>query len=78
MIDIKTPKAYNPMWRPQLAAYKHLAEINGYKASRVMSLRFGVQKPIVNESTGTCQYDLTGFLSALNACKYFQSLKERA
>ena len=75
VIDIKTPKNNSPIWRPQLAAYKFLALANGYEVDRTVSLRLGTVRPLVSESTATYQYDLAGFLSALNAHKYFKSIK---
>lgn len=79
IVDLKTPIQYNPIWRPQLAAYKYLAERNGHVISRICSLRLSRQgrSPILNESTGTYGHDLAGFMSALDAWKYFTRLKER-
>ena len=77
VIDIKTAKANSPLWRPQLAAYKHLAVLNGYPVERVMCLRFGAAKPIIDESTSTAAYDLAGFLHALHATTYFQNLRRK-
>lgn len=79
IVDLKTPTQYNPIWRPQLAAYKYLAEHNGRVISRICSLRLSRQgrPPILNESTGTYGHDLAGFMSALDAWKYFTRLKER-
>ena len=79
IIDLKTPAAYNSIWRAQLAAYKYMAVKNGLDVVRVGSLR--LQKdgrpPILNESTATYPRDLAGFIAALDAWLYFTALKER-
>ena len=78
LIDLKTPIAFNPLWRAQLAAYKQLAGTNGYKVDRTASLRLSRKgrMPILNELTGHIGVDLAGFMSALEAWKYFNSLKK--
>lgn len=73
MVDLKTPATTNKAWRLQLAAYRRLAEVNGFEISRVLSLRLRKDggRPIVNEYTGTYQEDLAVFLAALTCWKFF-------
>jgi hypothetical protein len=77
LVDLKTPAACMPTWRPQLAAYRGLARINGYEISRVFSLRLAKDggRAKVDEYTGTVGQDMAGFLSALNAYRYFKGAK---
>lgn len=79
VIDLKTPVAYSVLWRPQVAAYRHLAEINGFPVRRTGSLRLKKDggPPIFRETTDTYPQDLGGFLAALEAWKYFNALKGR-
>ncbi|MCL2029826.1 MAG: PD-(D/E)XK nuclease family protein [Deltaproteobacteria bacterium] len=79
IIDLKTPAAYNPSWRPQLAAYKYLAVKSGMAVERIGALRLKKDgsPPIFTESTATYGRDLAGFMAALDAWRYFQALKER-
>ena len=75
IIDFKTSAASQPTWRPQLAAYKILAEAAGHRISRVMALRLGGKSPLVDESTATVQQDAAIFLCALRVHHYFKSFK---
>ena len=79
IIDLKTPVAYSSMWRPQLAAYNHLAWQNSLPVRRTGTLRLKKdgKPPIFNESTATYGHDLAGFMSARDAWKYFNAPKER-
>jgi hypothetical protein len=77
LVDLKTPAACMPTWRPQLAAYRHLAESNGHEISRVFSLRLAKDggRAKVDEYTGTVRADFAGFVSALNCWKFFKGAK---
>lgn len=76
VIDYKTPLSISRSWRPQIAAYAHLAREHGYDVHRGLAVRLrrnsGV--PIVTE------VDIDGepwaaFLNALGAYKYFNAGK---
>lgn len=71
--DLKTPVTKHPLWKAQLAAYKHLAEKAGYKIKRVFSLRLSPEgkAPKVEEYLDSAQ-DLRAFLAALTAYRYFK------
>ncbi len=75
LIDFKTPATKSPLWRAQLAAYKHLAVVNGYEVERVGSLRLkrDGKAPIFDEYTGGSAMDLAGFVAALNCHRYFNT-----
>jgi hypothetical protein len=79
IIDLKTPLTKNPLWRPQIAAYKHLVEKAGLEVGRTGSLRLSPRglPPLLDEYTGSLAADLAGFMSALYAWRYFNALKER-
>ena len=74
LTDLKTPAGVSPLWKCQLAAYKHLAEVNGYPISRVFSLRLSPTgaAPKLDEYRDSPR-DLAAFLSALNAYRYFKA-----
>jgi hypothetical protein len=77
IVDLKTPATCMLSWRAQLAAYRNLAETNGHQISRVFSLRLDKAggRAKVDEYTGTVRADFAGFLSALNAFRYFKGGK---
>jgi hypothetical protein len=75
IVDIKTPAAFNPVWRAQMAAYKVLAENEGLKVTRLMVLRLGGKRPLITETTQTAPVDTVGFLNALRAHNYFEEIK---
>lgn len=77
IVDLKTPASCIPTWRPQLAAYRNLAEANGHEISRVFSLRLDRAggRAKVDEYTGTVRADFAGFISALNCWKFFKGAK---
>lgn len=72
LIDLKTPASKSPLWKAQLAAYKHLARRAGYDVQRVGSLRLKRDggMPIFDEYMDSAT-DLAGFLAALSAHRYF-------
>lgn len=74
--DIKTPATKNKLWRCQLAAYRHLAETNGYHPiDRIFSLRLKKDggRAIVDEYDKHPN-DFQGFLAALSAYRYFNGV----
>lgn len=73
VVDFKTPLAKAKAWRPQLAAYRALAQAAGHDVQRLMSVRLRKDggRPIVNESTATAAHDLAVFRNALACWKYF-------
>ena len=75
VVDLKTPQALGFTWRAQLAAYRNLATVNGFNVTRVVSLRLAKDggRARLDEYTGTAGPDFAGFLSALNAWRYFNS-----
>ncbi len=79
IVDFKTPAQKNPIWRAQIAAYRHLVEKNGLLVGRTGSLRLSRTggRAIFDEYTGTMGLDLAGFFSAFDAWKYFHHLQER-
>lgn len=74
VIDIKTPLALSRTWRGQLAAYRHLAKVNGIATGPPMALQLdrtgkmarGIVYP-ENESN----MDFSAFLNGLNFFRYF-------
>jgi hypothetical protein len=74
LVDFKTPRVKSKSWRLQLAAYKHLAKVNGFDVSRVGSLRLSPDgnMPIFDEYTEASGQDLNIFLSALNCHRFFK------
>ena len=74
LIDFKTPASKSPLWRAQLAAYKHLARKAGHDVQRVGSLRLkrDGSMPIFDEYRDSAT-DLAGFIAALNAHRYFNT-----
>jgi len=79
IIDYKTPVAYSPIWRCQLAAYRQAARRAGYDVERVASLRLSREgkPPILNESTLTVDIDFQGFYHALKAHQFFSAIKRK-
>ena len=73
LVDWKTPKPLSKSWRLQLAGYKILCEENGYKISRVASLRLDANGgPAKFEGyTKTLAADSNVFISALNVWKFY-------
>ena len=76
LVDLKTPLAESPTWRPQLAAYRRLAIKNGYDIGRVGSLRLNPDggRAIFTEYTDE-KADFAAFLNALMIAKYFKGGK---
>ena len=76
LVDLKTPLAESPIWKPQLAAYRHLAIWNGYDIGRVGSLRLKPDggRAIFTEYTDE-KANFAAFLNALMIAKYFQGAK---
>ena len=72
LVDLKTPLAEYPTWRPQCAAYRYLA-IKKYDIGRVGSLRLKPDggRAIFTEYTDE-KADFAAFLNALMIAKYFQ------
>ena len=73
LIDLKTPLNLQKTWKGQMAAYKHLAEQNGFKIDRVGSLRLSPKgnPPKFDQYTNSA-IDLTAFLAALSAYKHYK------
>jgi hypothetical protein len=71
--DIKSPRRPAKSWRPQVAAYKQLVEVNGIEIGRCGCLRLSPEgrPPILDESTASAHFDFTIFMSALNCWRYF-------
>jgi len=76
LVDLKTPLAESPIWKPQLAAYRHLALRAGYDIGRVGSLRLKPDggRAIFTEYTDE-KADFAAFLNALMIAKYFKGGK---
>lgn len=74
VIDLKTPASPAASWRLQLAAYHHLANINGYAVNRTATLRLSKDgKPAkFDEFTATTNTDFAVFLNCLSAYRYFK------
>jgi len=74
VIDYKTPATISKTWLPQIAAYAHLARVNGFDVRKgfVIRLRKDGGKAIAT------QVDIDGepwaaFLNALGAYRYFKT-----
>ena len=73
IIDYKTPASKYKTWRAQIGAYCTMARDAGYPVIGGMSLRLRADggpaiADVYNDTTG----DWAGFLSALNAYRYFK------
>lgn len=68
LVDYKSPVAVSKTWKPQLAAYRHLAEIHNIDIGRHASLRIRKNgKPaLLDEFTSTYTFDWNLFISCLN------------
>lgn len=66
--DYKTSETQNKTWPLQIAAYRHLARIEGIETVRggMIRLRKSGKPPLVNEYTATAKKDWNLFVSALN------------
>lgn len=66
--DYKTPETFQSTWAAQIAAYRHLARINGIETVRggTIRLRKTGRPPIINEYTSTERRDWSLFVSAFN------------
>jgi hypothetical protein len=77
LIDWKTPRALSKSWRLQLAAYKSLADANGYLQSleRVASLQPHPDggRARFEGYTKSLTHDFAVFWSGLNWWKYFNA-----
>lgn len=75
LIDIKTSANVSKSWPLQLAAYKHLCEINGYNVECVMNIHLKKTKPGVVKAVQVEHTDLISaweiFSSALRCYDYF-------
>jgi len=93
LIDLKTSTQVSKTWPLQLAAYKHLCQINGYEIQKVLNIHLKKTKPAVfNEQKVLVSppvvkpvpiehQDLNPaweiFTSALNCYDYFERKKEK-
>jgi hypothetical protein len=74
--DLKTPLAKSKGWRVQMAGYRELCIVNGYKVDRVGSLRLSPEgKPPKMDWYEEGAQDFTVFLSCLNATRFFSTNK---
>lgn len=77
LLDWKTPRVFSKSWRLQLAAYKSLADENGYLQSleRVASLQPHPDggRAKFEEYTKSLTPDFAVFLSGLNVWRYFNA-----
>lgn len=72
LVDLKTPIALQKTWQLQLAAYLHLAKMNGHKPERVGSLRLNANGGIAKmDWYQDSANDLNIFLALLNGWRYF-------
>jgi hypothetical protein len=75
LCDLKTPAQLAKSWRLQIAAYRHLCELNNYKIDCAGSLRLhsdgGTPKMEWYKESGGRDFSI--FLSALNCFRYFNS-----
>jgi len=78
LIDWKTPKPLSLSWRLQLAGYRLLAIDNGFKVSRVASLRLDADGgPAKFQGyTRTLVSDQNDFLAALKVWRFFNGGKK--
>lgn len=77
VVDYKTPSVESPLWKAQLAAYRHLA-VRSLKVDnedcRCMSLLLRKDgSPAKGIPYQDSESDFAAFLSALNAYRYFKS-----
>ena len=71
--DYKSPLALHKTWKPQTAAYRHLAELHNIDIGRhgTIRLRKTGKLPIIDEFTKTYNNDWQLFISCLNVFKSF-------
>jgi len=71
--DYKTPQAGHKTWKPQTAAYRHLAELHDIEIGRhgIIRLRKSGNSPIIDEHTNTYNRDWQIFISCLNVYNNF-------
>jgi hypothetical protein len=74
VIDYKTPATMSKTWLPQIAAYAHLARVNGFDVRKGFVIRL---RKDGGEAIAT-QVDIDGepwaaFLNALGAYRYFKT-----
>jgi len=79
IIDIKTPALAGKTWRLQLAAYKHLYNIqesSSIPAERCLSLRVDKEgkKAKINEYTSDYDLNIYLYMAALKLHRYFNGL----
>jgi hypothetical protein len=74
VIDIKTPLAESPVWKAQIAAYGHLADVNKLPVKRLLSVRLSPtgKRPKIAEYTKERFRAWNAFLGALSAWKYLK------
>jgi hypothetical protein len=75
VVDWKTPAVESPIWKSQIAAYRHLADMH-YRAYSRQWLGMAVQPRPDGKMAKAILYrhsdrDFAAFLSALNAVRYF-------
>jgi hypothetical protein len=77
LVDFKTPASPSPYWRPQVAAYVMLCEDAGLEVGRAgtLQLRRTGAAPAFRDYSATHRRDRAGFLTALEAYRYFTDLK---
>jgi hypothetical protein len=76
LVDLKTPLVKSKSWRVQMAAYRELCIVNGYKIDRAGSLRLDPEgKPPKCDWYEEGAQDFTVFLSCLNATRFFSTNK---
>jgi hypothetical protein len=75
--DYKTPYVISPTWGPQIAAYDHLVNINGYPVRRagMIRLRKNGRPPLIAEYTNSLRRHWNVFVSALNVHNAFYATK---
>ena len=73
LVDYKTGASVMPTWEVQVAAYRHLAILNGHPVNRILSLRLSKdgKPPKITESTRSMDYLFNVFVSALNCYRHF-------
>jgi len=73
LVDYKTGATAMPHWEVQIAAYRHLAILNGHPVNRILSLRLSKdgKPPKITESTRSMDYLFNVFVSALNCYRHF-------
>lgn len=77
--DYKTPEQVSPTWGPQIAAYEHLARLDGYPVERagMIRLRKTGRPPLVTEYTNSLRRHWNVYVSALNVYNSFIAPKGR-